>query len=1370
MESIKPLPERVRSSVRSGFIISDMIRVVEELVYNSLDAGSTKVSVSVGVGRGYVKVEDNGCGISRDGLVLLGERYATSKHDTIPETSSGLRIFGNRGEVLCSIADVSMLEIITKAKGRPNGYRKIMKGSNCLHLGIDNDRWDAGTTVVVHDIFYNQPVRRMHMQTSPKKVLHSIKKSVLQIALVRPQVIFSIVDIESEGELLRTHSSSSPLALLISHYGIKVAHLHELSLSEGPFELAGYISIDVNSRFIVKSPIHKSLNRIASTFWEQLNSKQGGKRSRPQACATYCLNLTCPQSLYELNIEQLKTSVEFKDWLSLLSFIEKSVASLWRNTTSNGQLFSSTAEPTSKHHMRKDADIIVSTNIDADFLDTFEIPKKRCKIQKNQSSQPDLNSSLFPMEAETPETSQLPYHRDSAEVTGRSKGELKDDMYWMCRSRPYNHSDFGSFPIMDCLDRPWDITNKVTTVGEDRNPSFIKRDRNSVHDDGFNSEEMAESPIRIMDDYERNYAETNPEILRPFQFEDDKKLYRRNCSSPESAYCAYINNRSSLENLHAVSFISRDQFELHSHNCESNGEYMDPRDKLAEIYSERTPSQEDFMEDQFSTRNYNSYREDQISYQEMDNEPDPNVTHYLPSALQEVSGCLLHNCTSMKNTNEFIGEMWSEFQCDDGVLRADSMNFYDVNENLDEFQSGMWRYNMSSHFPFNRSKVESARSKGSLFCDQEYAAAGRENCHSVQEFGGFNANFESSDTECGDMISDSISGVNSWDFEHQSLQEQAGNARSRNHANCKNFNHEKKDFNFCAFDDGFTNEDYLSNGYSNSRMKTTSESGDRDAEDSRLFGRRCCGKLSASRSNILGRERNITFPETINGFTVSSSLCEHPMIHVKSIPEICQPRSNIKHRNVDDEVRRKRSHSAPPIYRGKRRFLPLHANSNSLSADTDKRIPTGNREAKKEKIIQHSTSQCNQFPETSPIKGLPLHIGPKMKESLYSPDVANTRNKKLDSTVHAYGHSKINNAKFIQHSSSQHDQIPGTSPIEGFRLRTGRNMKEAVNMPDVTKTQNEVKLDNSLQGYDVTDLGVKWRDGCPQAGSEYLQNYQMIRGKSTNCQDRYTILNVSSGILHLASATIVPKSINRNCLEASKILMQVDKKFIPVVAGKVLAVIDQHAADERIRLEDLRHKVLSGNMKTVAYLEEEKEMMLPETVYQLLYNYTEQIKHWGWICNIFQDSPSFSKNLNVLNKQPGTIRLLAVPCILGVNLSDDDLLEYIQQLAETDGSSTVPPSVLRILNYKACRGAIMFGDTLLPSECSLIVEELKRTSLCFQCAHGRPTMAPLVNLEALHKQIKNLCLCKDDSSKAWHGLQRQPIALERAKLRLGMNV
>lgn len=190
-------------------------------------------------------------------------------------------------------------------------------------------------------------------------------------------------------------------------------------------------------------------------------------------------------------------------------------------------------------------------------------------------------------------------------------------------------------------------------------------------------------------------------------------------------------------------------------------------------------------------------------------------------------------------------------------------------------------------------------------------------------------------------------------------------------------------------------------------------------------------------------------------------------------------------------------------------------------------------------------------------------------------------------------------------------------------------------------------------------------------------------------------------------------------------------------------------------------------MKQVAYLEAEQELVLPEIGYQLLHNYVSLTENWGWICNISGPSAnSFGKNLNVLHRQPTVAKLIAVPCILGVKLTDTDLLEFLQQLADTDGSSTIPPSVHRVLNSKACRGAIMFGDTLLPSECSLIVEELKQTSLCFQCAHGRPTTVPLVNLDILHKKIDKLGLRSSSTCELWQGLCRQEISLERAASRL----
>lgn len=79
---------------------------------------------------------------------------------------------------------------------------------------------------------------------------------------------------------------------------------------------------------------------------------------------------------------------------------------------------------------------------------------------------------------------------------------------------------------------------------------------------------------------------------------------------------------------------------------------------------------------------------------------------------------------------------------------------------------------------------------------------------------------------------------------------------------------------------------------------------------------------------------------------------------------------------------------------------------------------------------------------------------------------------------------------------------------------------------------------------------------------------------------------------------------------------------------------------------------------------------------------------------------------------------------------------FLHQLHETRGSVTTPPGVLRVLKSKACRSAIMFGDVLVHTQCCDLIAALQATQLCFCCAHGRPTTAPLVGLPAIKDVMK----------------------------------
>lgn len=79
----------------------------------------------------------------------------------------------------------------------------------------------------------------------------------------------------------------------------------------------------------------------------------------------------------------------------------------------------------------------------------------------------------------------------------------------------------------------------------------------------------------------------------------------------------------------------------------------------------------------------------------------------------------------------------------------------------------------------------------------------------------------------------------------------------------------------------------------------------------------------------------------------------------------------------------------------------------------------------------------------------------------------------------------------------------------------------------------------------------------------------------------------------------------------------------------------------------------------------------------------------------------------------------------------------LYHLNDCHGNDMLFPSALRILKYKACKTAIKFNDKLTHESCIKLINGLKETRNCFSCAHGRPTMVPLLNIKELKKHLKN---------------------------------
>jgi DNA mismatch repair protein MutL len=191
MPRIRVLSDRVANQIAAGEVIERPAAVIKELVENSLDAGATRIEVEFRHGgRSYMRIEDNGCGMSKDDALLCLERHATSK---IIETSDldSLHSFGFRGEALPSIASVSKFELQTRPADASAGTEVLVNGGKLVHVrecGVA-----PGTRITVTHLFNAVPARRKFLKSDATESAHIIQ-TVRLYALSCPQTAFTLIE------------------------------------------------------------------------------------------------------------------------------------------------------------------------------------------------------------------------------------------------------------------------------------------------------------------------------------------------------------------------------------------------------------------------------------------------------------------------------------------------------------------------------------------------------------------------------------------------------------------------------------------------------------------------------------------------------------------------------------------------------------------------------------------------------------------------------------------------------------------------------------------------------------------------------------------------------------------------------------------------------------------------------------------------------------------------------------------------------------------------------------------------------------------------------------------------------------------------
>ena len=308
MPRLRQLPERLINRIAAGEVIERPAAVVKELVENALDAGATRIGVTLdGGGIDRVVVEDDGGGMDADELALAVLRHCTSKLSD--ETLVRITTLGFRGEALPSIGAAARLDIASRRPGAPHGHRIAVHGGNAAP--VEPAPCPPGTRVTVADLFYATPARRKFLKQPRTEGEHAVQ-AVARLAFAAPAVAFrctlegrAVFDLPAQDCAARVAALLGPEA---------AACMLPVGAERGGLRLRGFAaqpghtrastaaqSLVVNDR-PVQDPVLRTALRVA--YRDVIAA------GRHPVAALY---LDLPPETLDVNVHPAKTELRFQD-------------------------------------------------------------------------------------------------------------------------------------------------------------------------------------------------------------------------------------------------------------------------------------------------------------------------------------------------------------------------------------------------------------------------------------------------------------------------------------------------------------------------------------------------------------------------------------------------------------------------------------------------------------------------------------------------------------------------------------------------------------------------------------------------------------------------------------------------------------------------------------------------------------------------------------------------------------------------------------------------------------------------------------------------------------------------------------------------
>jgi len=327
MPKIIELSEQLANQIAAGEVVERPASVVKELVENAIDAGATKIEVSVEeAGLRLIQIIDDGSGIAREDVELAFRRHATSKiHNR--EDLFRIRTLGFRGEALPSIASVSEIELETATADEESGSRILLKGGSVLENVPSALR--KGTKITVKNLFFNTPARLKYVK-SLQTELARIGDIINRLALSHPHIAFRLT---SDGNQMLVTSGNGDLKTTIAGvYGVGNARkMLEISAEDLDFTVGGfvslpeltranrnYVSIIINGRYIKNYQLNRA---ILSGYGSKL---MGGR------FPLVVLTIQMDPLLVDVNVHPTKQEVRLSKEKELMGLITQAIADVLR--------------------------------------------------------------------------------------------------------------------------------------------------------------------------------------------------------------------------------------------------------------------------------------------------------------------------------------------------------------------------------------------------------------------------------------------------------------------------------------------------------------------------------------------------------------------------------------------------------------------------------------------------------------------------------------------------------------------------------------------------------------------------------------------------------------------------------------------------------------------------------------------------------------------------------------------------------------------------------------------------------------------------------------------------------------------------------